>query len=321
MTSPAAREASERGAAARRGRRLRSCLGCAGARGGLGSRAGAGGECRRAATFITCIPRQMPRKGRSRSIARRANASSKSSRSIDHAGVRRGSLAVGGRVHVGAAGEDQTVEQVEDRVGIREKRSGPPPSARAISGRLSCSRPARARPAGAASSPRRRGARSPSGRPSDEAPAQAPVARRLSTSACAAGLRGGVASRKTCHTVGMRSRNSRSISLEARSISSALRPSARSTRAATSSRSGDERHGQQLEHAVDARMGLDDLGDRLALLGRRRLADEQVLGVATEGHRDHRQQHADRQPRPGRRRPGCRWPGTSRRRRRPGRRR
>ena len=128
---------------------------------------------------------------------------------------------------------------------------------------------------------------------SDEAPAQAPVACGLSPAARAASLRGGVASRKTCHTVGMRSRSSRSISLEARSISSALRPSARSTRAATSRRSGARRHGQQLEHAVDARMGLDDLGDRLALLGRRRLADEQVLGIATEGHGDDRQQHAD----------------------------
>src|ERR1700704_4976720 len=47
---------------------------------------------------------------------------------------------------------------------------------------------AKARPAGAASSSRRRGARSPSGRPSDEAPAQAPVACCLSTSACAAAL-------------------------------------------------------------------------------------------------------------------------------------
>ena len=64
------------------------------------------------ATFITCMPRQMPRNGMSRSIARVASASSNSSRSgaaLVGLGVRL--LAVGGRVDVAPAGQDQAVEQ------------------------------------------------------------------------------------------------------------------------------------------------------------------------------------------------------------------
>ena len=71
------------------------------------------------ATLISCIPRQMPRTGRSRSSARSARAISARSRS--GAGVGRlgmAAVAVGARVDVGAAGQDQAVEAVQDVVGV-----------------------------------------------------------------------------------------------------------------------------------------------------------------------------------------------------------
>ena len=76
-----------------------------------------------AATFMTCIPRQMPSSGRSRSSARRASASSNASRSSFGGSVAAcGVGAVGRRVDVDAAGEDQPVERVEHRVGVVERR-------------------------------------------------------------------------------------------------------------------------------------------------------------------------------------------------------
>ena len=71
------------------------------------------------ATFITCMPRQMPRNGMSRSIARVASASSKWSRSGRLSSVSGcGVLAVGDGVDVAPAGQDQAVEQVEHAVGL-----------------------------------------------------------------------------------------------------------------------------------------------------------------------------------------------------------
>ena len=83
------------------------------------------------------MPRQMPSTGMSRSSARRASASSKRSRSGQVPSVSRVRLgAVAGRVDVGAAGQHQRVEPVEQHVGVlgrarrRAAGSAPAPPAR-----------------------------------------------------------------------------------------------------------------------------------------------------------------------------------------------
>ena len=71
------------------------------------------------ATFISCMPRQIPSTGRSRFIARSARAISAWSRSgrvLVVLGWRR--VAVGARVDVRAAGQDEAVEPVEHVVGV-----------------------------------------------------------------------------------------------------------------------------------------------------------------------------------------------------------
>ena len=71
------------------------------------------------ATFSICMPRQIPSSGMSRSSARWASASSKRSRSGHVPSVSAcGARPVGARVHVGAAREHQSVEQVEQLVGL-----------------------------------------------------------------------------------------------------------------------------------------------------------------------------------------------------------
>ena len=79
--------------------------------------------CRRAATLSSCMPRQIPSTGMSRSSARRVSASSKRSRSGQVpfvCGVGLG--AVAGRVDVGAAGQHQAVDPVEQEVGVLDRR-------------------------------------------------------------------------------------------------------------------------------------------------------------------------------------------------------
>ena len=98
------------------------------------------------ATFRISIPRQIPSRGISRSSAPRARASSKRSRSGQvPRRLRMRARAVGRRVEVGAAAEDQRVEPVEQRV-------------------------------------RRRGAASSAGSSSASAPAAAPRSRRSAAS-------------------------------------------------------------------------------------------------------------------------------------------
>ena len=71
------------------------------------------------ATFMSCIPRQMPSSGRSSSSARRASGISAASRSGFVPVVQRCALgAVAGRVDVRAAGQDQPVEPGEHAVRI-----------------------------------------------------------------------------------------------------------------------------------------------------------------------------------------------------------
>ena len=73
-------------------------------------------------TFSICMPRQIPSSGMSRSSARVPSASSKRSRSSQVPVVSGcGARAVGARVDVGAAGEHQPVEQVEQLVGALER--------------------------------------------------------------------------------------------------------------------------------------------------------------------------------------------------------
>ena len=67
--------------ARRRGRRRRRSRARAGAPRGRRARGGAGAACRRSATLISCMPRQIPSTGRSRSIAARVSAISNASRS------------------------------------------------------------------------------------------------------------------------------------------------------------------------------------------------------------------------------------------------
>ena len=75
--------------------------------------------CRRSATLISCMPRQIPSTGRSRSIAARVSAISNASRSGTVSTVCGCALvAVAGGVDVGAAGEHQAVEQLERLVGL-----------------------------------------------------------------------------------------------------------------------------------------------------------------------------------------------------------
>ncbi len=104
---------------ARRGRR--TCRACGGGPRGRRGRAGAARASPPQITFSICIPRQIPSSGMSRSSARVPSASSKRSRSSQVplvCGMR--SRAVGARIDVGAAGEHQPVEQVEQLVGALE---------------------------------------------------------------------------------------------------------------------------------------------------------------------------------------------------------
>ena len=108
-----------RAPAARRGRRCRTSPARGGGRCGRRRRAGAGSASRRSATFISCMPRQIPSTGRSRSSARsdRAiSARSRSGRVLAVFGWR--AVAVGARVDVGAAGQHQPVEAVQHVVRV-----------------------------------------------------------------------------------------------------------------------------------------------------------------------------------------------------------